>query len=99
MAYAINAANNVQPPSTTHCIGQALAAKGLSILLDAVGAVPPVGNLVSGSAATIRGIDAFVSVGGAVVGTGNALLNPDPVGGASAGTSLVLAVTDVALDC
>lgn len=48
-------ANNGQPqnPSAIHCAGQALAAKGLSIALDVVGSIPAVGNLVSGSAASI----------------------------------------------
>ena len=84
-------------PTTTHCLGQALAEKGLSMAIDFAGSIPFVGNLVSGTAATIKAVDGVVLLGGGVVAAGNALLNSDAAGGAAAGTSIVLGVTNMAI--
>jgi hypothetical protein len=105
-----SAANNGQPPEILteqdlaaihngiHCAGQALKAKGLSIVLDAVGAIPGAGNLVSGAAVGIRAADAYVSGIGALSGAGLVLLNPtDRVDVASGATNLGLAFTNIAL--
>lgn len=93
------AANNGQQQKRTaaQCAGQALKAKGLSIALDFAGSIPFVGNLVSGTAATIKAVDGVVLLGGGVVAAGNALLNSDAAGGAAAGTSIVLGVTNMAI--
>jgi len=49
--------------------------------IDFAGSIPFVGNLVSGTAATIKAVDGVVLLGG-VVAAGNALLNSDAAGGA-----------------
>ena len=62
--------------TTIHCLGQAAAAKGLSVAIDALGSVPAVGNLVSGVAATAQTLNTVYSASVALLGTANALLNP-----------------------
>ncbi len=77
------------------CTGDALAAKGLSIGLDVVGAIPGLGNLVSAGAAGARAVDAVVTWGGGVLGAATSL--DDPVGAASSGAGLGLALANVTI--
>jgi len=93
------AANNGQTPKPTsaHCSGGEIAARAFSIALDFAGAVPFVGNLISGTTATIEAIDGAVLIGHGLVTTGTALLNSDPAGGVSGGTELVLGATNIAV--
>lgn len=41
-------------PTSLHCLGVAAAAKGASIGLDIIGAIPGVGNAASGATAVVR---------------------------------------------
>jgi len=77
------------------CTGDALAAKGLSIGLDVVGAIPGLGNMVSAGAAGARAVDAVVTWGGGVIGAATSL--DDPVGAASSSGGLGLALANVTL--
>jgi len=79
------------------CTGDALAAKGLSVGLDVVGAVPGLGNAVSASAAGARAVDGIVTWGGGVFGAAASLSDETPYGAASAGGGLGLAFADVTL--
>jgi hypothetical protein len=77
------------------CTGDALAAKGLSIGLDVVGAIPMLGNAVSGTAAVARAVDGIATWGGGVLGAATSL--DDPVGAASSGAGLGLALANVTI--
>ena len=77
------------------CTGDALAAKGLSIGLDVVGAIPGLGNLVSASASGARAVDAVVTWGGGALGAATSL--DDPVRAAYSGAGLGLALANVTI--
>ncbi|MGA3335480.1 MAG: RHS repeat-associated core domain-containing protein, partial [Terracidiphilus sp.] len=78
-----NYVSNYPDYSPVFCAGDALKAKGLSIGLDVVGAIPGLGNAVSGTAAVARAVDAVVTYGGAAAGLATMDSN-DPVGQESA---------------
>ena len=88
------AANNGSPqkPTTAHCVGQALAAKGLSIALDVAGSIPGFGNLFSGTVEGIQGLNAGYYGLVTLSSAGNTLLNPSASGAAFTGTSAALTV-------
>ena len=94
---SVQPTNNGQPqnPTATHCLGQALAAKGLSIALDIAGAVPAFGNLFSG---TVEGIQALNAGYYALANAGNTLLNPSASGAASTAATVGLTVASLALN-
>lgn len=94
------AANNGTPqnPTTAHCVGQALAAKGLSIALDIAGAVPAFGNLFSGTVEGIQALNAGYYGTVALANAGNTLLNPSASGAASTAATIGLTVGSLALN-
>jgi hypothetical protein len=99
-ASAIGGAPNKYNPYNTNfkplfCTGDALKAKGLSIGLDVVGAIPGLGNMVSAGAAGARAVDSVVTWGGGVLGAATSL--DDPVGAASSGAGLGLALANVTI--
>jgi len=95
-----NPANNGTPqkPTTAHCVGQALAAKGLSIALDIAGAVPAFGNLFSGTVEGIQALNAGYYGTVALANAGNTLLNPSASGAASTAATIGLTVGSLALN-
>ena len=78
------------------CTGDALAAKGVSIGLDVVGAIPGLGNAVSGTAAVARAVDGIATWGGAAAGLAT-MDGGDPIGQGSALGGAGLAWYNVAL--
>jgi RHS repeat-associated protein len=98
--YICAAANNGTPqnPTTAHCVGQALAAKGLSIALDIAGAVPAFGNLFSGTVEGIQALNAGYYGTVALANAGNTLLNPSASGAASTAATIGLTVGSLALN-
>lgn len=95
-----SAANNgqQQTPTATHCLGQALKAKGLSIALDIAGTVPVFGNLFSGTAEGIQALDAAYYGGLAVMNAGNTVMNPSASGAVSTATTFGLTAASLALN-
>jgi RHS repeat-associated protein len=95
-----NAANNgtnnsiltPQQQKALHCVGQAAAAKGVSIVLDVAGSIPGFGNLFSGTVEGIQGLNAGYYGLVTLSSAGNALLNPSASGAAFTGTSAALTV-------
>jgi hypothetical protein len=77
-------------------IGDALAAKGVSIGLDVVGAIPGLGNAVSTSAAGARVVGGVATWGGAAAGLAT-MNSSDPIGQESALVGAGLAWYNVAL--
>jgi len=106
----VDAPNNA--PTVSHCLGVAAADKGVSIGLDILGAIPAVGNAVSGTAGIVRaGIavnhaitSPVFAVGSGVYGAyGGVTAGPEEatdalVGSASAGAGIGLALADVSLE-
>ncbi len=98
-------------PTVSHCLGAAASAKGVPIGLDILGAIPAVGNAVSGAAGIVRaGIavnhaitSPVFAVGSGVYGAyGGITGGPEEatdslVGSASAGAGIGLALADVSL--
>lgn len=84
------------PNKVNSCVVKGLKETGLSIGLDAVGAIPGLGNMVSASATTARAIDRIVTYGGGAVGIATSASDKSPYGAigtmsASGGTGLALA--------
>jgi RHS repeat-associated protein len=79
-----------QQPTRTHCLGQAAAAKGLSIALDVAGAIPGFGNLFSGTVEGIQGLNAGYYGLVALSNAGNTLLNPSASGAANTAATVGL---------
>jgi RHS repeat-associated protein len=111
-----NSANLTDPlglcgPTVSHCLGVAAAAKGLSIGLDILGAIPAVGNATSAASGLARaGIavnhlitsPAFALGSGAYGASGAVSAGPeDPtdsiIGAASGGAGIGLALADASL--
>ena len=96
--YATTSASGYYPDyKPLFCTGDALAAKGLSIGLDVVGAIPGLGNMVSASAGVARAVNGLVTWGGGVAGGAMSLSDETPYGAAPAAASLGLALADVSL--
>jgi RHS repeat-associated protein len=101
----INCAPSNYPGSSytsLFCVGDALKANGLSIGFDIVGAIPGLGNLVSGTATVARVVDAVASYGGSAYGlyAGATDKTPGPstlVGVTSASVGLSLSLADVTM--
>jgi hypothetical protein len=74
-----------------HCVGQAAAAKGVSIALDFLGSIPGFGNLFSGAVEGIQALNADYGTV-ALASAGNTLINPSASGAAFTGTSAALTV-------
>jgi hypothetical protein len=98
-----NPANNGQQPLLTpnqqkalHCLGQTVKAKGLSIGLDVAGAIPGFGNLFSGAAAGIQGLNAAYYGTVSLANAGNTLLNPSASGAANTAATAGFAVASLA---
>lgn len=87
-----------QQQKALHCVGQAAAAKGVSILLDIAGSIPGFGNLLSGAAAGIQGLNAAYYGTVALANAGNTLLNPSASGAASTAATVGLTVGSLALN-
>jgi RHS repeat-associated protein len=99
-------------PTVSHCLGAAASAKGVSIGLDILGAIPAVGNAVSASAGIVRagiavnhaitspafavGSGLYGAYGGITAGPGEA--TDSLVGSASAGAGIGLALADASLE-
>jgi RHS repeat-associated protein len=84
--------------SQTNCLGQTLlSSKGLSIALDIAGAIPAFGNLFSGAAAGIEGLNAAYYGTLSLANAGNTLLNPSASGAASTAAAAGLTVASLAL--
>jgi len=99
-------------PSTSHCLGAAVSAKAVSIGLDILGAIPAVGNAVSGAAGVVRariaanhaitspafavGSGLYGAYEGVTAGPGEAA--DSLVGSASAGAGIGLALADASLE-
>jgi RHS repeat-associated protein len=111
-----NSANLTDPlglcaPTVPHCLGVAAAAKGLSIGLDILGAIPVAGNATSATTGIVRaGIainhvitsPAFAISSGAYGGYGAITAGPEEatdslVGAGSAGVGIGLALADMSL--
>ena len=105
-----NAPNNPYNPYNTNfkplfCTGDALAAKGVSIGLDVVGAIPGLGNTVSAGAGIARAgreafahtVDGIVAFGGGGYSAATGAFDEDPVGGLSAGGGIGLALAAATL--
>lgn len=97
------AANNGQQPLLTpnqqkalHCLGQTVKAKELSIGLDVAGAIPGFGNLFSGAAAGIQGLNAAYYGTVSLANAGNTLLNPSASGAANTAATAGFAVASLA---
>jgi hypothetical protein len=98
-------------PTVSHCLGAAASAKGVSIGLDILGAIPVFGNGVSAGAGIVRagiavnhaitspvfavGSGVYGAYGGVTAGPGEA--TDSLVGSASAGAGIGLALADVSL--
>ena len=98
-------------PTVSHCLGAAASAKGVSIGLDILGAIPVFGNGVSAGAGIVRagiavnhaiaspafavGSGIYGAYGGVTAGPGEA--TDSLVGSASAGAGIGLALADVSL--
>ena len=98
-------------PTVSHCLGAAASAKGVSIGLDILGAIPVFGNGVSAGAGIVRagiavnhaitspvfavGSGMYGAYGGVTAGPGEA--TDSLVGSASAGAGIGLALADVSL--
>lgn len=93
-------ANGGQPqnPTATHCVGQALAAKGVSIVLDLAGSIPGFGNLFSGAVEGIQGLNAAYYGGLSIMNAGNTLMNPSASGAGFTATSAALTVGSLAFN-
>ena len=94
-----NAPSNYPGSSYTSlfCVGDALRANGISIGFDIVGAIPGLGNLVSGSAAVARGVNAVASYGGAAYGAYSSATGKGPsafIGAVSTSVGLSLTLAD-----
>ena len=85
----------VRTPS--YCLGKALEAKGISIVLDVVGAIPGLGNMVSATTAGARAVNDIATFGGGIAGVGMALPDATPYGAASGAAGLGLGLADVAV--
>jgi RHS repeat-associated protein len=97
-------ANNGNQPLLTpqqqkalHCLGQTVKAKGLSIGLDVAGSIPGFGNLFSGAAAGIQGLNAAYYGTVSLANAGNTLLNPSASGAANTAATAGFAVASLAL--
>jgi RHS repeat-associated protein len=86
-----------QQQKALYCVGQAAAAKGVSIALDVAGSIPVFGNLVSGATATIQGLNAGYYGTVALANAGNTLLNPSASGAVSTAATVGLTVGSLAL--
>ena len=98
------AANNGNQPLLTpqqqkalNCLGQTVKAKGLSIGLDVAGSIPGFGNLFSGAAAGIQGLNAAYYGTVSLANAGNTLLNPSASGAANTAATAGFAVASLAL--
>jgi hypothetical protein len=98
------AANNGNQPLLTpnqqkalHCLGQTVKAKGLSIGLDVAGSIPGFGNLFSGAAAGIQGLNAAYYGTVSLANAGNTLLNPSASGAANTAATAGFAVASLTL--
>jgi hypothetical protein len=99
-------------PTVSHCLGAAASAKGVSIGLDILGAIPVFGNGVSAGAGIVRagiavnhaitspvfavGSGMYGVYGGVTAGPGEAI--DSLVGSGSAGAGIGLALADVSLE-
>ncbi|HXM23925.1 MAG TPA: RHS repeat-associated core domain-containing protein, partial [Terriglobales bacterium] len=81
-----------------HCIGQAAAAKGVSIALDVAGSIPGFGNLFSGTVEGIQALNAGYYGTVALANAGNTLLNPSASGAANTAATVGLTVGSLALN-
>jgi hypothetical protein len=88
--------NNGQP-NKTGC-GLAVVEGVISLALDAFGAIPGLGNLVSATAAGARAVSGIVAYGGTAYGMVTGLNDEAPYGAASAGARLGLTLADAALE-
>ena len=109
LALNLVAPNNA--PTVSHCLGAAASAKGVSIGLDILGAIPVFGNGVSAGAGIVRAgiavnhaITSLVfAVGSGIYGAyGGVTAGPEEatdslIGSGSAGAGIGLALADVAL--
>lgn len=78
--------------------GRAVVQGLISVGLDAVGAIPLFGNMVSATAAGAKLVNDVVAYGGAAYGIGTGLNDESPVGAISASAGLGLALADAALE-
>jgi RHS repeat-associated protein len=99
-------------PTSAHCFGEAARAKGLSIGLDVLGAIPIFGNVASATSSVARGVIAIdhainkpaVGLASGVVGEYGAVTGgPDEVkdsvvGGVSASAGIALVLADLSLE-
>jgi RHS repeat-associated protein len=104
MSDGFGPANNGTQPLLTpnqqkalHCLGQTVKAKGLSIGLDVAGSIPGFGNLFSGAAAGIQGLNAAYYGTVSLANAGNTLLNPSVSGAANTAATAGFAVASLAL--
>ena len=102
--FPLIAANNGNQPLLTpnqqkalHCLGQTVKAKGLSIGLDVAGSIPGFGNLFSGAAAGIQGLNAAYYGTVSLANAGNTLLNPSASGAANTAATAGFAVASLTL--
>lgn len=101
VAYAANNGNQSiltpQQQKALHCLGQTAKAKGLSIGLDVAGSIPGFGNLFSGAAAGIQGLNAAYYGTVSLANAGNTLLNPSASGAANTAATAGFAVASLTL--
>ncbi len=74
-----------------------MKAKGLSIGLDVAGSIPGFGNLFSGAAAGIQGLNAAYYGTVSLANAGNTLLNPSASGAANTAATAGFAVASLTL--
>jgi RHS repeat-associated protein len=86
-----------QQQKALHCLGQTAKAKGLSIGLDVAGSIPGFGNLFSGAAAGIQGLNAAYYGTVSLANAGNTLLNPSASGAANTAATAGFAVASLTL--